>query len=758
MGFLSGNRFTLSVSLRSAMSADEIAFVCEFFRVVSRILYDATDGAHSIERVFIHPDGTGSSGSDVWISDFGALHAPARLWSPGNAVQYSQAFLMYPAQMVHELGHYLYGLYDEYKGPLGQYPLQCLGDPNDPRDLKRCIMDEFRLSPSTCWVDSLSTAYPNFQTVVEAFRNGDARLRDGEPTEFCSGANHKPLVENFQNALNDLLPCWDTMADASRHGGLPFGLTAPSAFVGAADEPPLAGPDPTDCVVVIPVQRYALVLDTSADMDDASMEEVRAGADFWIDYVDPGEELAIHTTPDTPGSEFDIEAVPSGATEGDDWRRLRHEGVANYVASGVASIAEALKAALLQLTLGGRASDQVLILFTRGVETLGQPSAYDVLPDLVAAGVRVYVIGIGSDQDSVLLDALARTTGGSYDSIGGELEPDVAAAQIRDALIRIAGTSRNDSALALFEGVVGGVPESSTAALHGGALPPPVPPPDAAPEEPKTVEIPVLISPGATRVTVGASWKRSREPFTVELVDAKGEAVKKLPALRSVRTKSPYGFVVFRPDEKKGGAFSVRVTGVGVDRARIRCFAFEVNSRVRVNSHAVRSRVCPGEAVEIRTHVLIPEPVPAASHVVRVSAGGRAWMQVESRLRTEPAHGFDAPFYSAKFKTPEGVRGNYLVSIEVDVEEDRIALQLSESQVLGKAPADSRGVRRVQIDVPPVKRRSLFTVIADDREPPGPPRLLGLNSRSAWVHPEQKTLFRKAMAARARREGRRSPR
>src|SRR5262245_39375710 len=107
MGFLSGTRFTLSVSLRFAVSSDELAFIDEFFNTVSRLMYDATDGAHSIERVFIHPNSTGSIGSDIWIWDFSALHSPARLWNPGAAVQYAKEYLPFPAQMLHELGHYL---------------------------------------------------------------------------------------------------------------------------------------------------------------------------------------------------------------------------------------------------------------------------------------------------------------------------------------------------------------------------------------------------------------------------------------------------------------------------------------------------------------------------------------------------------------------------------------------------------------------------------------------------------------------------
>ena len=49
----------------------------------------------------------------------------------------------------------------------------------------------------------------------------------------------------------------------------------------------------------------------------------------------------------------------------------------------------------------------MIILFTDGLQNAGSETVEDVLPDCIASGVRIYTIGLGNDQDAVLLGNIA---------------------------------------------------------------------------------------------------------------------------------------------------------------------------------------------------------------------------------------------------------------------------------------------------------------------------------------------------------------
>jgi hypothetical protein len=59
MGFFSGGQFNLVVSFRYVPAAGELSFWCQMLGQASNILFDATDGAHSIGQVLISPNSMG---------------------------------------------------------------------------------------------------------------------------------------------------------------------------------------------------------------------------------------------------------------------------------------------------------------------------------------------------------------------------------------------------------------------------------------------------------------------------------------------------------------------------------------------------------------------------------------------------------------------------------------------------------------------------------------------------------------------------
>ena len=104
-----------------------------------------------------------------------------------------------------------------------------------------------------------------------------------------------------------------------------------------------------------------------------------------------------------------------------------------------------------------------MILFTDGLQNAGAETAEAVLPDLRANGVRVYTIGLGNDQDAVLLTNIATTTGATYFPIDGDLSAGEAATAITEALVQIAGESRENGGIVSFNPIDGASPDGAAA-------------------------------------------------------------------------------------------------------------------------------------------------------------------------------------------------------------------------------------------------------------------------------------------------------
>jgi hypothetical protein len=200
-----------------------------------------------------------------------------------------------------------------------------------------------------------------------------------------------------------------------------------------------------------------LVLDCSGNMTGATLEQLRMGAHFWVDYVNAGEELGIVSYSTTPSLDSAMAPVPSTEPAASVWRNALHTIVESLVAGagGMAAIGDALRVGLDNFQASGRASSQVMILITGRHQDAGNETARQVLPDLIASGVRCYTIGLGSNHDATLLANIATATGATYYAIEGNLTPDQAAVAISEILIEIAGQSRENGGIVSFDDVDG---------------------------------------------------------------------------------------------------------------------------------------------------------------------------------------------------------------------------------------------------------------------------------------------------------------
>ena len=227
-------------------------------------------------------------------------------------------------------------------------------------------------------------------------RSATAVLLLGQPSEFCHAGNHNATANNNQNNINNNQSCWEYMGDDANHGDLPYNLVVPGA-AGPSQAAPAASPSAAVCVELISAQRYMLVLDRSGSMLGNKIEQLKAGAHFWVDYVRIGEELGIVVFRN-PDVGFRHVEVPAAAGAQATWRGDRHVIIDGINAGGQTGIGDALRMGLTEILAAGSAAAQVIILFTNGLQNAGSETAENVLPDAVAAGVKIYTIGLGATR------------------------------------------------------------------------------------------------------------------------------------------------------------------------------------------------------------------------------------------------------------------------------------------------------------------------------------------------------------------------
>ena len=715
MGFFNGGRFNLTVSLRYAPAANEIGFLCELFNRASRILHDATDGAHSIGTVLYSGNSMGGADADVWIhplSNVWPNSSSARLWLPTESLDISQDYLMWPTILAHELSHYLYDVRDEYNNGTS-----CQGN----IATQASLMEGYAWTNYTRWVDAGGADYATFAAFFPDFTGGVATLQQGQPTEFCHAGNHNATANNNQNNLNGNQSCWTYMAADANHNGIAYGLAVPGAGGPATAAP--AAPAAVTCTTLIPVQRFVLVLDRSLSMAGAKFDQLKIGANFWIDYVNPLEELGVVTYSSTATTDIARSEVPAAGATQTTWRNTRHTTVNGLSPGGATAIGDALRRGLNTIVAGGRASSQVLVLFTDGLQNTGAETAQQVLPDLRANGVRVYTIGLGSDQDAALLQSIATTTGASYFPISGDLPAAQANAAITQALVQIAGQSRENGGVVAFNDIDGtGAPFGDGAFFvsddkrPGGSS--------------RSLRFPVTLSEGSTHATLGAMWKSGKKGIRVRIRNPAGALVNAGPRVRAIRGSNPYGF--FEVDEPMAGTWEVELTGPALGGAGLRSIGFEVNPSIRLEAGASPRHGALGHKIRIRARLLAPHPVPGAQIFAHVSAPTGTWTSV--KLVAGAAGTANEGIYTATVPTDKRHPGVYLIVVDAFRKAGKYKLRLDELYMLRDGFKPGEETRTVVVSE--IRRQAILSVVTSEGGPKDEPSE-GANDRDPVIPKDQ---------------------
>lgn len=385
------------------------------FTEYSKRLSNATEGGLQLGTVSFTKCEDLRDRADVWIlNDFSGARAHLRgLGVTGRHMTISQIHknttspVLGQFGLVHETGHYVWGVYDEYKGFVGNTPA------SDPDHY--CVDESGSVS---CVMDGGTTITPN-------------NMR----REFCTrGGTDFPVTGHFRGSTNGMgfavrndqeyylgRSCWEQIA-ASGVGGLAHPLEElDSSFPAHQD-------------VVFDTSRLngtlavALVLDKSGSMSaEEKLEQMIVGAQMVVGLLEEGDFLTIVAFDDRASVLMPATLVNDAVKD------AALAIVAEVEAEGGTAIGRGVLSATEQLdsVFGCR---EILIVISDGVSLPPAANHASVLAAVAAQNGIAYGIALGAFPDDGALAALSSATGGTFfksptaDQLTGVLDSVIAQA------------------------------------------------------------------------------------------------------------------------------------------------------------------------------------------------------------------------------------------------------------------------------------------------------------------------------------------
>ena len=426
-GKLESGKFNSSISVRFDATDAQLDLLKNQFQRASELLYDATDGQHQFGEILVCDDSRGGDNADIWILENGSPagcsdgvdddgdgaideerpdgvdndgdgaidedNACGRSYVPGGCVpglgdDDCRVMLYYDNALapsngnadgahviVHEWGHYAYGIFDEYVNNTGGTAICVAPDSSGSFPHDGSLMENF-------WLRSIT------EFCVDSTHDGD------NPTTATDESD-----DTRQHAQR-MESSWETMKRFFS------GLTVPA---GLPDAGPTSGADDIEWRVLEPETRLMLIIDRSGSMNAGTrIEDARTGAKLFTDLTTDGDKLGVASFSSSGRVDFALAEVNAAA------KTAAKSAIDGISAGGLTNIGGGLRVGMNQIIApGDTACQQVMILLTDGGHNTGE-NPLNVIPDLKSNGVIVHAIALGTAGNTALLREVAEQTGGQF--------------------------------------------------------------------------------------------------------------------------------------------------------------------------------------------------------------------------------------------------------------------------------------------------------------------------------------------------------
>lgn len=427
----------------------------EMFTRASALLYNATEGQLRLGKVrMYHQCVPRFASADVTIStgdDVARAHVDRCGWRGFHIFLWEARHWKNDADnrghlgLVHEIGHYFFGLHDEYKGfsaanPLS-FSLPLLFGP--PVATDHGVYCQNPVGGTGCLMDAGTGTKPDFgKTEFCTASPVHVGMRPGGGTKETGDAKYFYITK--QELVNGS-HCWRKIAQKLNY----FTAQGPAAV--SVVMPP-GFQNPTFPQVSLQ-KRFSIVIDTTGSMArNNRLGAAKIAAKSFVYSADlpllPGDPSTVDFLGVVhfrdKGAE--VTTMDSALDEEIVLRDIDELAVSTAVTPKETSIGAGLAAGLAQFSRQGLPGCiEAIILITDGEQNV-DPAPVDVLPDLVRRGVVVYPVFIGEGVVPQQLRDIARATAGrvfsaaNADGLGAILS-DIQSATLGQATVDLqAGT------------------------------------------------------------------------------------------------------------------------------------------------------------------------------------------------------------------------------------------------------------------------------------------------------------------------------
>ena len=416
IGSFTNGKIELNLSFRYHAQPAEVEQWKASFERASQMLFNATNGTARISRIVLSNDSYGWEEADAWLYPNGNQSSFGHTVTDEGAFGYSDVHMTLainaassPFQILHELGHYVFTLGDEYSG---DGTIQCTANQQvapgyvdsggawvPPTGTEHaCIMGA---TPVASW------NYHSTDLITYDNATNEWVAQPGWITEFCTKANHDSDNGSSHNQLH--------------------AVPGTGGAKGRSCQEVMTALYPVH--VVSGAKNAELINDHDVIWEQAegtwSVAPTLDAADWVADTGDgaPLMQSADYFRESLAGPKTFVKSVHFRAAPSHDTPTV------------LSSIDEAIDAGRNAIMGSGRrAATQALVLFSTGQTSISDP--VELGRKLAGDGIRVLALGLGGDR--VGLQQVAEHSRGTY----FEIDPERGAHLISDQVMNMADQLR----------------------------------------------------------------------------------------------------------------------------------------------------------------------------------------------------------------------------------------------------------------------------------------------------------------------------